>query len=70
MLILHKPRAAWNLTDVEFETWQSAVEALALHIVNTHLEMHDDQLPSEDRTLICFNRDHFFDKEMRLLYGP
>ena len=70
MLILHKPRTAWDLSLIEFDTWQAAVESLMLHIVNNHLEHHDDQLPEEDKALICFNRDEFFSKEMRMLYGP
>ena len=70
MLILHRPRVAWDLNNVEFDSWQATVEAMALHIINHHLEHHDDQLPDEDKSLICFNRNSFFDKEMRLLYGP
>ena len=68
MLILHKPREPWNLDDIEFNCWQQAVEQMMLHIINCHLERHDDQIPGQDQNLITFNREHFYDRELRLVY--
>ena len=70
MLILHKPREPWNLDEIDFSLWQAAVEQHALHIINCHLDEHDDQLDGQDKNLIVFNQGHFHRRDMKLLFGP
>ena len=70
MLIMHKPRVPWDLGSVDFSTWQPFIEALVMHILEQHLDQHDDQQPDDDKTQFLFNREGFHTQEMRLLYGP
>ena len=69
MLFIHRPRRSWDLDEIQFSTWQGAVERHVTHLLNAHLDAHDDQRPNEPKEKLTFNRSYHYEREMNLVFG-
>ena len=68
MIFLHRPRNSWDLNEVQFNRWQSSIERHVQHVLDCHLEHHDDQKPGEPKEKISFNGDHKYQRVMNLVF--